>query len=627
MNRDSTISPNDQPDLPASAQRPPQIRASHHGKLALVYTRQSTAVQVREHSGSTADQRALADLPHQWGWPDTRIRVIDEDLGLSGTSAENRTGFQKMLELMDRGEVGVVVVRDVSRISRDPHDSETFLTKLIRHRVLLYASGQLFDGATEDLALLFGRRIQALLGWFDNQSRARMMRSAKIAKARQGHAVTRPPVGYVKSVQGKWVMDPDVKVQEAVRSVFDLYRETGSIGNVLRYMWRHKRLFPRRLNAGEIIWSPPTRSHLGNVLTNRLYTGDYVFGRFDVAPSAKVRSPRIIARPQSEWIVVLAHHEAYLSHEEWQAIQTSLASQRPTVRPPIGRGHALLQGLMWCVACERWLRTLYDVKGGVLQGASYSCQQKDRQEVRQVHLSCPTKLVDASIVDKVLSVLKPLEMRAALAAIKDHGAQQAALAMTQRRHLQQAEDDVEEARRRYRLVDPSHQLVKADLEQRYEDALTRLEALRREMAEAHVAAPAVLRAEDAHDLVTLSERIEALWAAPTTTNEDRKRLLRIVITRVLVHEVTKEAVELEIVWASGLQERCRVLRSAGVDTLVQALRATGKNAAEITDELRASGVKTPFGRPMLESTVQGRLARLGIGPKAMRRRVMWERAR
>src|SRR5215470_9911911 len=125
--------------------RPPQIRSSHLQKRAIVYARQSTARQVREHTGSTADQLRLADIPRQWGWSDTRIEVIDDDLGLSGTSAQNRTGLQRLFDEMDRGEAGLVLVREVSRISRNPHDAEIFLKKLIENGILLYANGQLFD--------------------------------------------------------------------------------------------------------------------------------------------------------------------------------------------------------------------------------------------------------------------------------------------------------------------------------------------------------------------------------------------------------------------------------------------------------------------------------------------------
>ena len=61
--------------------------------------------QVRDATGSAAAQRALADLPKQWGWHPDNIFVIDEDQGKSGTSASARTGFQELLALVEAGEV------------------------------------------------------------------------------------------------------------------------------------------------------------------------------------------------------------------------------------------------------------------------------------------------------------------------------------------------------------------------------------------------------------------------------------------------------------------------------------------------------------------------------------------
>jgi DNA invertase Pin-like site-specific DNA recombinase len=617
MNLESTPSPGNQLDLPATL-RPPQIRASHLEKLAIVYARQSTTFQVREHTGSTAAQLELADLPRQWGWPASRILVIDDDLGLSGTSAQNRPGFQKMLDLMDRGEVGLIVVRDHSRLSRDPHDAATFVKKLVDHSVLLHAGGHLFDGATEDLAQLFGLHLQSLLSWFENRTRTHTMRSARRAKARQGHAVTLPPIGYVKSGPGKWIKDPDPRIQEAIRRIFHLYRDTGSIGNVFRYMRGHKLLFPRRRH-GEVLWQTPSRSQIANVLSNPNYAGDYVFQRTKWVKASGNRRARLVKRPQSEWIPFPAHHEAYVSQEEWRAIQAALASRRPTVRPPVGRGPALLQGLLWCGTCERSLHTRYSARAG---STSYICLKKDRQEVTHIHLGFGSKLVDACIVRGVLNALRPLELQAALEAIEDHRTEQTAIAKLQRHHLQQAQDDVDELRRRYRFVDPSNERVRADLEAALETALARLDVLKHENAEARAVAPPALRAEDARDLVAFGEHIETLWGAPTTTNQDRKRILRLVISRVTVLHMTDDAIELEIVWAAGFQERCRVLRLAGADALVRAMRKTGQTAAQIAAELNARGVTSLHGTPMSETSVLAKLERLGIKSQPARREVL-----
>ncbi len=71
---------------------PSVIRPHHRQRRAIVYVRQSSEQQVRDHIGSTEAQRDLAALPRQWGWPESLISVIDDDLGLSGTSSDRRSG-------------------------------------------------------------------------------------------------------------------------------------------------------------------------------------------------------------------------------------------------------------------------------------------------------------------------------------------------------------------------------------------------------------------------------------------------------------------------------------------------------------------------------------------------------
>jgi hypothetical protein len=66
---------------------PPQIRARHRQGLALVYVRHPSTEQVRDHTGSTASQLALADLPRTWGRPEDRVIILN-DAGLSGTTTD-----------------------------------------------------------------------------------------------------------------------------------------------------------------------------------------------------------------------------------------------------------------------------------------------------------------------------------------------------------------------------------------------------------------------------------------------------------------------------------------------------------------------------------------------------------
>ena len=72
-----------------------KILDRHLDLLLIVYVRQSDPQQVLNHRESRERQYALADLAAAWGWPRDRILIIDDDQGLSGRTADQRSGFQR----------------------------------------------------------------------------------------------------------------------------------------------------------------------------------------------------------------------------------------------------------------------------------------------------------------------------------------------------------------------------------------------------------------------------------------------------------------------------------------------------------------------------------------------------
>ncbi len=95
-----------------------KIEPRHLRLQAVVYIRQSTPQQIQNNQESTRRQYDLARHARQMGWPETAIRVIDDDLGLSGASSQNRAGFQRLVAAIGLGEVGIVLVTEISRLSR-----------------------------------------------------------------------------------------------------------------------------------------------------------------------------------------------------------------------------------------------------------------------------------------------------------------------------------------------------------------------------------------------------------------------------------------------------------------------------------------------------------------------------
>src|SRR5258706_5402659 len=99
-----------------------KLQSRHLERLAVVYVRQSTVGQVQRHRESTDLQYNLVGLAERLGWPRPRILVVDDDLGVSGASAEGRRGFQRLLSEVALDHVGLILGVEMSRLARSCKD-------------------------------------------------------------------------------------------------------------------------------------------------------------------------------------------------------------------------------------------------------------------------------------------------------------------------------------------------------------------------------------------------------------------------------------------------------------------------------------------------------------------------
>lgn len=222
----------------------PQITSSHLSRRVAAYIRQSSPGQVRDRTGSTAIQRDLPSLLQDLGWASTQIDVIDGDLGVSASIPESRREFNSLLEMIRADVYGAVAVTDDSRLIRNLWDLARFATIAHDHDTLLIQPSRItnFKNPHDEL-------IGVILGAtavFQNRTRTDQARETRMAKARQGKAITRPPVGYVKSSGGLWEKDPDPRVREVIALVFDKFSELGTVGRVSRYFLANDIKLPRR---------------------------------------------------------------------------------------------------------------------------------------------------------------------------------------------------------------------------------------------------------------------------------------------------------------------------------------------------------------------------------------------
>jgi DNA invertase Pin-like site-specific DNA recombinase len=268
-----------------------KVTASHLGRLAYLYVRQSTLRQVLENTESTKRQYALRERAMALGWPVDRVVVIDSDLGMSGADSD-REGFQRLVAAVGLGEVGVVLGLEVSRLARSSSDWHRLLEICALTDTLILDEDGIYNPAQFNDRLLLG-----LKGTMSEAElhvlRARLI-GGQLAKASRGELEMRLPVGLVNDAAGHVVLDPDLSVQGAVRTFFDTFARTGSATATVRGFREQGLLFPRRLTTGahkgEVAWGPLHHSRALRVLKNPRYTGTLFMGAPRAASSPAGRS-------------------------------------------------------------------------------------------------------------------------------------------------------------------------------------------------------------------------------------------------------------------------------------------------------------------------------------------------
>src|SRR5215469_5846173 len=151
-----------------------KIRPDHLDRLAQVYVRQSTMIQVRENTASGARQYDLAGRASELGWPLERIQVIDQDQGHSGASSADRDGFQHLVAQVGLGRTGAVLSLEASRLARSCSDWYRLIEICALTNTLVIGEDGVYDPTQYSDRLLLGflgAMSEAELHWLRGGSR------------------------------------------------------------------------------------------------------------------------------------------------------------------------------------------------------------------------------------------------------------------------------------------------------------------------------------------------------------------------------------------------------------------------------------------------------------------------
>ncbi len=531
-------------------------------RLAVVYVRQSTAQQVLVHAESTRLQNGLVSRAQAYGWACDRIMVIDDDLGKSGATAVGRTGFERLVTEVSLGHVGLILGLEMSRLARSNVDWHRLLEVCALFGTLIADLDGLYDPALYNDRLLLG--LKGTMSEAELHLLKQRLYQGCLSKARRGALTCALPIGYVWDAEGAIQFDPDEQVQAMVRLIFAQFEELGTLGGLLRYLARHDIRLGVRVREGpgkgQLVWRRPNRATLQNLLKHPLYAGAYVYGRRQMdrrrsQPDRPKSGRRVMAR--SDWHALLPDHcPAYLSWEQYERNLARLVANqaRASTVGAVRNGAALLAGLVVCTRCGVRLGVHYQQSRGRPIPFTYDCTHRRNHygEALCQHVAGPS--LDAFVTRQVLAALEPAALELSLAAAEQVEHDRAAVAQLWEQRQERAAYETDRAARQYQAVEPENRLVARTLERAWEEKLQAQQRLEEEYHRFLQQQPRILTAEEREAIRQLAADIPALWSAATTTDADRKEIIRQVVEQVEVAaQGTSEQVQVRIIWAGGGQ--------------------------------------------------------------------------
>lgn len=529
---------------------------------AIVYIRQSTMQQVERNQESTKLQYGLVEQAHRLGWSPAQVQVIDEDLGKSGSNAEGRPGFQRLVAEVGLNHVGIVLGIEMSRLARSCKDWHHLLEICAMFGTLIADSDGVYDPSIYNDRLLLG--LKGTMSEAELHILKQRMLEGKRAKARRGELGMALPMGYFKTAAGQIAKDPDEQAQNAIGLAFALFERYGTLNGMLHALVKQGVKMPHRvrggLSKGELEWRRPNRVTLSNMLHHPIYTGAYVYGRRPTVPRKKKpgrpSTGRIVAKLE-DWQVLIK--DAVPNYIKWEQYERNIKQLEMNTAQAMGvprHGRSLLTGLIKCGRCGLSMHAQYS--GGAFR---YVCCSAAVAYAEGICQSLKGSPLDDFIKKEVLRALEPAALEISMRVAEDLEEHRRLLNLDWSNRLERAAYEVERAFRQYNAVDPENRLVARTLERQWEQVLEEQNKLQAEYARIQAETPVTLSSFERQEIRALANDVPALWNAESTSQTDRQAIIRHLVESVVVTvQGETEKVQVTVHWVGGHKTEGSVVR-------------------------------------------------------------------
>ncbi len=518
----------------SSEPTPGQLR-----RAAVVYVRQSSPGQVLRNVESQQRQYELVERAVGLGWRREQVVVIDDDLGLSGSEATKRSGFQRLVADVALGRVGVVVGIEVSRLARSNADWYNLMDLCSLTDTLIADSDGIYHPGDYNSRLVLG--LKGTIAEAELHLIRGRLAAGRRHKAAKGELRILLPVG-LDYDDDAVVLSPDESVRSAIAEVFTRFAQLSSARQVVLSLRADGLELPQRApGTTRVAWRDARYRAVHEILVKPAYAGAYVFGKTrgekTVEASGRVLT-RVRALGRDDWeICIRDHHPGYIDWDTYLANQARLEANRRPARGDAGgaprQGKAMLAGLVRCGICGRMMQVAY--WGGSGRLPAYACS-KAASEVASAAVCQRVggRRVDEAVLAAVFEALEPASLAATAAALAEAETEHIRGLAAFEAAVERARYEAERARRQFDAVEPENRLVARGLEAAWEARLGEVTRAQAALADRQARRPVALSEDEMLWLGAAGADLRAVFDADTTTMAERKQLLRAVLSQVVI---------------------------------------------------------------------------------------------
>lgn len=596
------------------------VQPQHLNRQAMIYVRQSSPSQVITNKESRRMQYALRERAGCLGWHEQDTHVIDADLGRSGTTIEQREGFQQLVARIALGEVGILLAFDATRLARNCAHWYQLLDLCGHHDCLIADRDGVYDPTSINGRLLLGLKGQ--ISELELHTIRARLTAGILSKAQRGELELTLPTGLIRT-DSVVTKHPSAEVRDRIDLIFATFLEQKSVAQTVRWFIKNNLLLPRRDRHGDIQWKRVTAASISSLLNNPAYAGAAAYGRTRWQKSEKSGKMQELKLPQQQWrYCVRDKFPAYITWDTFERIQTMLRDNyaeyaRNKTRGVPREGKALLHGIMHCGECGHKMCVQY--KGGT----QYLCNHLKQQTGAPVCQRIGGDAVDDAVVSWFFEALTVAEIDVAAAALQSTDAEHAQVVAAHQQQVQRLRYESQWAERQFMKSDPDNRLVTGELERRWEVSLRELRSVEEELDHLRHDAPSYIIPADLLEMLRdVGPRLPELWNARLFSDAQKKTLLRSLIDKVVIHRLAPDQVQTRVVWRGGATT-ADVIRvtvgkfawlsgAAEMEATIKRMTGEGHSDAAIAEHLTADGHRSPRADQVLESTVRLTRLRLGI---------------